>query len=390
MDIYSRKQTWKIYMVIGGFLIMLIAMIYTFYLAAKLSEGEKSNVELLVRAYQEIAANEDYLEKDVNFAFYIIQQNTKIPIIVTDELDSIQFAVNFRNDKNENNSFLQKELSKIKRSGHTPINMTLRGTTNFLYYKSSRLLKLLTYFPLVMLLLLATFILFGYLGFSSSRKAEQNRVWVGMAKETAHQLGTPISAILAWIEYLKDLANGEKKKLEVIHELQNDVSRLELIADRFSKIGSAPNLEAMNIYSELNKSKKYMQRRASRNVNFDFPGLENTPLNVEVNSHLFSWVVENLLRNALDAMDGEGMISAKVTDEGDWINIDITDTGKGISASKLKTVFEPGYTTKKRGWGLGLSLAKRIIENYHGGKIFVKSSDPEHGTTFSIKLPKKH
>jgi len=222
--------------------------------------------------------------------------------------------------------------------------------------------------------------------FNSSRKAEQNRVWAGMAKETAHQLGTPISAIIAWIEHLKLLNEGQEEQLEIVEELRNDVTRLELVADRFSKIGSEPDLKRINIVEELIKCKEYMEKRSPRKVSFDFP--EIGPHDVMINEHLFDWVVENLMRNSLDAMDGKGVISARVYDLGNQINIDISDTGKGIPSSKFGKVFKPGYSTKQRGWGLGLSLAKRIIQDYHKGVIFIKSSKVGEGTTFTIKLPK--
>ena len=228
----------------------------------------------------------------------------------------------------------------------------------------------------------------GYLGLSSARQAEQNRVWVGMAKETAHQLGTPISAIVAWIEHLRGMSINRPDQLEILDELTNDVARLDLIADRFSKIGSAPNLEAKDIYKELDKARIYMQRRASRRVKFQFPETGAEKKYVNINAPLFNWVMENLLRNALDAMDGEGLIKADVYEDHEMVCIDISDTGKGIPSSKQKMVFQPGFTTKKRGWGLGLSLAKRIIEEYHEGKIFVKQSEQNQGTIFTIKLPK--
>jgi signal transduction histidine kinase len=247
----------------------------------------------------------------------------------------------------------------------------------------------LRYFPFVQFVLIAAFVAFGYMGFSSARRAEQNRVWVGMAKETAHQLGTPISAIVAWIEHLKLIREPDEEVQEVVGELRNDVSRLELIADRFSKIGSAPKLEPINIYEELDQCRAYMQRRASRKTAFNFPPADSPEKLVYINSHLFDWVVENLLRNALDAMEGKGSITADIYDDQDYVYADFTDTGKGIPDSKFKTVFRPGYTTKKRGWGLGLSLAKRIIEEYHNGKIFVKRSEEGEGTTFTIQLPKR-
>ncbi|MEL6988168.1 MAG: HAMP domain-containing sensor histidine kinase, partial [Bacteroidota bacterium] len=290
------------------------------------------------------------------------------------------------NSFDEDQELLTARKEKLLANGFEPLEGS--GYSRYIYYEESTLIKLLKYLPLVQLLLISTFIAAGYFSFSTARRSEQNQVWAGMAKETAHQLGTPISAIIAWIEHLKLTAEENPEQLEIIGELRNDVTRLELIADRFSKIGSEPVLEKTNIFRELEACKNYMQKRAPKKVQFKFPNPEASPIFVRINPPLFDWVIENLLRNALDAMGGSGMISAFVEEEGDYINIDIIDTGKGIPGNKLKTVFQPGYTTKKRGWGLGLSLAKRIIENYHNGKIFVKNSKLNEGTTFSIKLPK--
>jgi signal transduction histidine kinase len=245
-------------------------------------------------------------------------------------------------------------------------------------------------YPLLQLSLIGAFIVLGYIGFSSARRAEQNQVWLGMAKETAHQLGTPITAILGWIETLKAVNEDRPDNQEMLEELRNDVTRLELVADRFSKIGASPDLSPINFYDQLEKNRDYMQRRAPRKVEFDFPKPgENTPILAGINAPLFDWVIENLLRNAIDSMEGGvGKISARVYEEGKFVCLDITDTGKGIQPGKFKTVFKPGYSTKTRGWGLGLSLSKRIIEQYHRGKIFVKNSEPGKGTTFTVKLPK--
>ena len=388
MDIYQRRSTWKIYMAIAGILIMIIVMVYSSYLASNLREGERNKAELYVKASEALARDlQEDPDKDVTFPFEVVESNKTIPVIVVDERGQVMDYANFPNSYELDD--VEKQLEKIKRSGIEPIAFNGPGFQHFIYYRPSRLLTFITYFPLVMLLLLAAFMAFGYLGITASRKAEQNRVWVGMAKETAHQLGTPISAIMAWIEHLKALSGKEPKKMDLLNELSNDVNRLELIADRFSKIGSAPKLERKNIFEELCKTKNYMQRRAPRKVHFDFPSQNGSPLYLQINSHLFNWVIENVIRNALDAMDGEGEIKASVYEDGDYVAIDISDSGKGIPGSKQKLVFQPGYTTKKRGWGLGLSLAKRIIENYHEGKIFVKHSEPSTGTTFTIKLPKE-
>ena len=386
MKTWFGISRWKIFLFLAGALVLAISLWFTKYLADDLSQGERNRVALYVRAQEEIAKAGDDLEKDLTFFYDIILQAEDIPVIVTDLQDVPQYGNAFGADRDTNMVFLQTEMLRIRDRGPEPIVFQTDGFK--LYYKESRLLTLLKYFPLFQLFLIGAFVIVGFVGLSAAKRAQQNRVWVGMAKETAHQLGTPISAIVAWIEVLKESSTGDQH--EILEELRNDVSRLEMIADRFSKIGSAPKLERVDITEELNSAKDYMARRASRKVVFDFPDPgSNGHIEAAVNAHLFHWVLENLLRNALDAMDGEGTISASIHEEGKTISIEISDTGKGIPPSQVKRVFEPGFTTKQRGWGLGLSLAKRIIENYHNGKIFVKRSKPGEGTTFAIKLPKK-
>ncbi len=383
MDIYEQKSRWKIYLAIAGVIILTISMFYTNYLAQRLADGERDKARLLAQAWESLNTGDAGDNADLTFQLEIIKSNTDIPAIVVNTAGKIDYAKNF-GDKDEDLEFLEKELDKIKISGPEPIIIPDNYT---IYYKKSQLLTLLTYFPLLQVLLFGTFMTIGYFLFSSARRSEQNRVWVGMAKETAHQLGTPISAIVAWIEHLK-IMTDDPNIHEVVKELGNDVDRLDLIADRFSKIGSSPDLEAVNIMHELEECRVYMQRRAPRKVAFEFPDPNSVERMVNINPPLFAWVVENLLRNALDAMGSTGKIKAVVTDEANYVNIEISDTGSGIPASKFKTVFQPGYSTKKRGWGLGLSLAKRIIEDYHSGRIFVKKSSEVEGTTFTIKLPK--
>ena len=386
MDMYQQKSRWKIYLALAGILIITISMIYTNFLVNNLKKEEQRKVALFVKAYEELKSWEPEFEENCDYTFlneYIISNQT-IPVILVNERGAIVTARNYSEEQDTNIAYLASRLELIKKGGYSPIE----GDDYQIFYEDSKILALLTYFPLFQFILIAAFIAYGYWGINSSRRAEQNRVWAGMAKETAHQLGTPISAIIAWIEHLRMLREGDEEVGEVLDELNNDVNRLNLIAERFSKIGSTPKLEAINVYEELEKCKTYMQRRAPRKVVFDFPNPDSTALNVNINPPLFDWVVENLLRNALDAMDGKGSISAKVSEENKYVIIDISDSGKGIPSNKFKTVFEPGFTTKKRGWGLGLSLAKRIIESYHSGKIFVKKSNIKEGTTFTIKLPK--
>jgi len=384
MDIYSRKSRWKIYLAAAGALIVAISVLYTNYLAGKLAKEEEQKVRLWALAQEELDPQSDEeLQRsgncNYNLHLEVFISNTTIPVMLVDERGRVTDAINF---SDTSQVYLKKELAKMQNAGAEPI----QGFAYSIYYKESTILRQLRFFPLIQLLLIAAFIFLGYLAFNAARRAEQNRVWAGMAKETAHQLGTPISAIIAWIEHLRTIQNDETQ--DILNELRSDVDRLELIAERFSKIGSAPKLAHTDVYAEVEKCFVYMQRRASRKVSFEFePPPEK--LLLHINPPLFEWVVENLLRNALDATEGKGSISAEVYEDQDFAYIDISDTGKGIPHNKFKTVFQPGYTTKKRGWGLGLSLTKRIIEEYHGGKIFVKKSVEGEGTTFTIKLPKK-
>ncbi len=408
MDIYARKSRWKWYLGIAGLIVIIISMVYTKYLADQLTKSEVTKVELWINAYKsytedlkklEEASEEELqelLDKDVTSDFETTQIIDDIPLILVGDNGLIQDVRNYPEVLDENKIIIQEKLKllepnieALKKEGRE-IEVGSVDSKQFVYYGHSQTLRLLKYFPIIQFLLIAGFIAFGYFGFSSSRRAEQNQVWVGMAKETAHQLGTPITAIIGWIDHLRETYGADEYMTDVVGELEKDVDRLELIANRFSKIGSDPKMESVNIYEELEKIKNYMKRRASRNIKFDFPNPANEILKVNINPPLFNWVLENLLRNALDAMEGKGKISAEVYKEKGFICIDITDTGKGIPVSKFKTVFKPGYSTKKRGWGLGLSLARRIIETYHSGRIFVSESIPDTTTTFTIKLPVNH
>ncbi|NNE28143.1 MAG: HAMP domain-containing histidine kinase [Saprospiraceae bacterium] len=385
MDIYQRKSRWKLFLALAGLAIMAISVLYTGYLAERLANGERTKARLFAQAFEMMNLRSN--DEDVTFQSEIIKTNQDIPAILVNTEGDIEAAVNFGEDRDFDLDFLEKELVKMKKSSIEPIEIPDAYT---LYYKQSRLLNLLTYFPILQFILLGTFILTGYYLFNSARRSEQNKVWVGMAKETAHQLGTPTSAIMAWIEHLRESKKDDAQVQQVLLELDKDVNRLDLIADRFSKIGSDPELEPVNLVDELEAIRAYMQRRAPRKVVFDFPDPDNSqPIVANINRHLFSWVLENLLRNALDAMSNEGKIAARLFQDNGNAVIEIQDSGKGIPSSRFKTVFQPGFTTKKRGWGLGLSLSKRIIESYHSGRIFVKSSTIDGGTTFSITIPSK-
>ena len=379
MELYAKKSRWKLYLFLVAMVILAISTLYTNHIATKLAQGERDKADLWAKTMEEFQNPDADLEEDLTLANEAIK-NPDMPIIMVNEKGRISESLNFPEGAD-----LEAELKEMKNSGIIPVEG--EGYARYTYYKHSPTLTLLTYFPIIQILFFSIFAGIGYLLFSSARRSEQNQVWVGMAKETAHQLGTPISGIIGWIDHLRMLKPEEEEVQEVLDELGNDVDRLNLIADRFSKIGSEPKLNSLNIYEELEACRNYMQRRASRKTVFDFPS-PDLKMQAKINAPLFAWVIENLLRNALDAMDGKGKISATVMEEDKFVCVEISDTGKGIPSNKLKTVFEPGFTTKKRGWGLGLSLAKRIIESYHSGRIFVKRSVVNEGTTFVIKLPK--
>ena len=271
------------------------------------------------------------------------------------------------------------------KSKHTPIVIYLPNNhMNFIYYDDSTILKQLAHFPFIQMSIIAIFLLVAYLAFSSSRRAEQNRVWIGMSKETAHQLGTPISSLMAWLEILRQ---NESNQTYVV-EMQKDIDRLQMIADRFSKIGSLPTLQPGNLSEAIETAVGYMRNRVSSNITLDVKDNTSRTVMVRLNAALFNWVIENMIKNAIDAMEGKGCITIKVNESVKYAEILMTDTGKGLAKNQFKAIFSPGYTTKERGWGLGLSLTQRIIQNYHRGKIMVQSSEIGVGTTFRILLPK--
>ncbi|MCC6600062.1 MAG: HAMP domain-containing histidine kinase [Crocinitomicaceae bacterium] len=306
-----------------------------------------------------------------------------VPVIVTDSTQRRVLKLgNIDTSLVATPELAERKIGRM-REENTPIMIELPGQgKEFIFYEDSVIIKQLQLFPVIQLILVGAFLLISYLIFSTFRKAEQNQVWVGMAKETAHQLGTPLSSLMAWTDLLAE--NGVDKS--ILAELNKDIERLNTITDRFSKIGSNADLQETNVLEIVQSSFDYLQKRVSSHVAFSVK-CEDTSITAKINKPLFGWVLENLVKNAVDAMDGEGRLSARVLEEGGGAVIEVSDTGKGIAKNKWKTVFQPGFTTKKRGWGLGLSLVKRIIENYHNGKIFVKSSEMGKGTTFRIELP---
>ncbi len=394
MDIYLKRKRGKFALLVIAVIIGVASLLYTNWLTKKMAQEERKKVELWAEATKRFVdsgnisstspefqtLNSSYL----TFINEILEQNTTIPIIVVNPDGA------FNNDKNisykdeRRDQVLTKELEKMKDySDPIPIKLS-EETTQYLYFRESNILRNLRYYPLVQLGVIIIFILVAYFGFSATQKAEQNQVWVGMSKETAHQLGTPISSLMAWIELLR-LQNVDET---LIKEFEKDTQRLEKITERFSKIGSKPELLQQNLVEVLSSTISYLKTRSSDKVKFETSFNENDFMVVPLNAALFSWVIENLCKNSIDAMDNNGTITIYLKEKENSINIDISDTGKGIHKSQHKTVFNPGFSTKKRGWGLGLSLAKRIIENYHNGKIFIKSSEIGKGTTFRIVLNK--
>jgi len=366
-------------LLISAILIGIISLWYTNTLVKELSDEERKKVELWAEGMKYLINIQDP-NQDFSFIVKVITNNETIPVILVDENDSIISARNLDSTRMEKPRYVKKQLEKMK-AENEPFEIVLtNGHKNYIYYEHSTLLTKLYYYPYIQLGVIFLFIVVSYLAFSSSRKAEQNQVWVGMSKETAHQLGTPISSLMAWLELLKQQESDQN----LIIEVEKDVQRLSTITERFSKIGSLPKLTPTIINEIVKQSIEYFKKRTSGKIEFI---LNNEAIiTAPINPALFQWVIENLFKNAIDAMSGSGKIEVLLSENNKNIFIDIRDSGKGIAKSKQKTVFQPGYTTKDRGWGLGLSLSKRIIEEYHKGKIFVKQSEPGKGTTFRIQL----
>jgi signal transduction histidine kinase len=501
MNIYVKKQRWKWLLFIVAIIIVFTSLWYTTRLAREIARDEKNKVKLWADAVQRKAKlvkfTNDLFQKlqteelkkaklyamateELNsqtdqislFVLKVLQDNTTVPVILTDDHDHVNASRNLDSAIANNKEALEKELVLMKslyepvvidvyqgkknylyhkdsrlfndikvvfdsliksfisevainsaavpviytdslrttviasgnidslkintpeklqatiqlmESQNTPIEVDLgEGFKNYIFYEQSTLLAQLKYYPYVQFGVIGLFLLIAYILFSTARKAEQDQVWVGMSKETAHQLGTPLSSLMAWTEYLKSTGTDES----IVHEMNRDVNRLNTITDRFSKIGSQPTLHEENVCEVVRNAIDYLKTRTSKNVNYivEIPDFE---INVMLSVPLFEWVIENICKNAVDAMDGKGQFRVVVAEVPEGVCIDMTDTGKGIHKSKHKSVFKPGYTTKKRGWGLGLSLSKRIIENYHNGKIFVLQSEEGKGTTFRILLKRE-
>ncbi len=396
MDIYSKKQKWKFTLLGFAIIIGISSLFVTNRLVKQLKNEERKKIQLWAHATKHLVSITG--EGDYSLAIKVISENSNIPVILVDECDSILEHRNFNQyskadslllslgliqEQEITKSFLRKELTQIREGTEDPIEINILGDKQWIYYKDSALLYQLRYYPIYQLGFIGLFMFIAYFMFSASRKSEQNKVRAGMAKETAHQIATPLSSLMAWIELLK----GKEGTESMVHEMEKDIKRLETITDRFSKIGSKSELQKVDVVHLIRQSVEYLKSRMPVNTLFtlDFPDKE---IIIPINSILLEWVVENLVKNAVDAMKGRGKIKISITEDTNNLILNIADNGDGIDRSILKNIFKPGVTSKKRGWGLGLSLSKRIVEEYHKGSIFVMQSEKGVGTTFCIQLPK--
>jgi K+-sensing histidine kinase KdpD len=379
LNFYTQKLRWKFLLFIAAVLIGVSSLWYTNILVRKFAEEEKKRIELWAEAQEQVIKSDENLD----FFFKVLSNNVTIPVIVVDSADNIMFSRNLNPSKTNNQKYVNRKLKQMKEENE-PFEIVISiDDKQFLYYGHSTILTKLAYYPYVQLAIILLFIIVSYFAFSVSRKTEQNKVWVGLSKETAHQLGTPISSLMAWLEIMKSKTADQ----EMMNELEKDIKRLEKITERFSKIGSKPILDKENIQEVIAHAIQYLKTRSSDKVIYSIH-LPQDELIIPLNAELFEWVIENVCKNAIDAIDGSGKIDIFITDHTQVVYVDIADNGKGIPKSKYKTIFKPGYTTKERGWGLGLSLSKRIVEEYHGGRIFVNDSELDHGTTIRIVLRK--
>ena len=358
------------------------SLIYTRFLVEILKNEERKKVELWAEATRLITLADN--GQDIEFLSSIIENNITIPVILTDEADSIISSGNFDVKKLRDPEYLNSQVRKIKKK-NGPIVIDLgKGHFNQIYYKDSIILTRLNYYPYIQTGIIILFILVAFLAFSSSRKAENNQVWVSMSKETAHQLGTPVSSLAGWVEILQQ----EYPEMSMSKEIARDVERLEKITERFSRIGSRVALKDENLAAIISGTIGYLKTRTSSKVSFVFDFDTSLAVIIPLNAALFEWAIENISKNAIDAMEGCGIITYRIAETENYVQVDISDTGKGIPKSAFKKIFSPGYTTKQRGWGLGLSLTKRIIEEFHRGKIYVKHSEPGVGSSIRIILNK--
>ncbi len=382
---FNSLLNWRTVLAVIAIAIVTGTVFYSNHLAKKIAAEEKIKIELWVEATKDIA--NPYIT-EINLASSVSTENSKdIPMILTNEKDSIMDHRNLDSAEiKRNRSYLADKLTEFKKLNNPIIwqNPLDSLQTNKVFYGESVLLKQVRYYPLVQLFIVALFIIITLIAISTRNKSTQNQVWAGMAKETAHQMGTPLTSLQGWVELLKETPGMEK----IVPEMSKDVDRLKLVSDRFGKIGSTPQLELNDIIVQVENMVSYIKRRSPDSVTFSINSYGETEVKAMVNGPLFDWVIENLLKNGLDAMEGKGAIQVNIKNETAQVTVDVIDSGKGISKQNISKVFKPGFTTKKRGWGLGLTLCKRIIEQYHNGELFVKQSEPGKGTTFRIVLRK--
>ncbi|MBE6304461.1 MAG: ATP-binding protein [Bacteroidales bacterium] len=390
-NIYDIRRRGAVLFMIATVAVAAVFLLISDRLVDDLSKQERDRMQIWADATREIASANP--SDNLDFLLSIIEGNHTIPVILVDNDDNILDHNNFELPEAEdemspwvlsaaNEEFLREHLTRLKKTSNVIHIVISPEETQHLYYEDSVLLRKLSYYPYLQLIVMIVFVAVVYFAVTATKKAEQNKVWVGLSKETAHQLGTPISSLMAWVELLPSYGVDE----EVVGEMDKDVNRLKVIASRFSKIGSPPSMVAADISAVIGRAAEYMRSRISGGVDLKIE-LASEPLRVKLSDSLIEWVIENLIKNAVDAMEGRGKLTVSTFAETGYAVIEVTDSGKGIPRKAFKTVFNPGYTTKKRGWGLGLTLAKRIINDYHHGLIFVKDSEPGVGTTFRVQLP---
>lgn len=382
---FSQFFNWRTLLAFIAIIIVTGTIFYSNYLSKKIAADERRKVGIWVQSLKTRATTTD--QSTLELTNIITSGNKDIPIIGTDENDrplGNEF-LNLDSEKVKSDiNYLRRKVIAFKRL-HEPLNVLINADPplyNKYYYGDSELLQEVRYYPIIQLIIVAMFIIIMFITISTRNTSTQNQVWAGMAKETAHQLGTPLSSLQGWVEMLKEVPGNEK----IVMEMSKDVDRLKLVSDRFGKIGSIPQLEEKNVITQVESMVAYIKRRSTDRVSFNLHYYGEEYIPVMINAPLFDWVIENILKNALDAMEGTGRIDIRIKNELMHTSVEIADNGKGISKKNISKVFKPGFTTKKRGWGLGLSLSKRIIEQYHKGELFVKHSEPGKGTTFRIVL----
>ncbi|PQJ68565.1 sensor histidine kinase [Polaribacter butkevichii] len=382
MKIFSNTLLFKRITIFVSLIIVSLILWNTYTFFQKFKHEERIKMEILATAQKEIASDTN-LDANVDLPLKIIENNSNIPMILVNDQGAIEYFQNLDSVKALKTSYLEKQLLEMK-AENEPIEVSYKGKNKqFIYYRNSDLLNRLTYYPIALILILVLFLSVIYMFYNSNKVAETNKLWTGMAKETAHQIGTPLSSLLGWIAILK----MEKVDDKYVDEIEKDVSRLNTIANRFSKIGSTPELKKENVVAITKQAFDYLESRSSKQISFSFITTDDE-IYTNLNTELFGWVVENLIKNAIDAMLGKGELKLNIENTSRKVKITISDTGKGMPKKLFKQIFKPGFTTKKRGWGLGLSLSKRIVSDYHKGKIFVQKSEIGKGTTFEILLDK--